>query len=249
VPKVSTVQNKKLFFFYNREMTRRNLPSSSYADIPERPGSDGDFQLSSALHQHAVCAAVQERHRVPAGHESSATARVTSPAARRSRERRSSIAVAAAERQSVLKIYTASRGFASLPAAPNPGVRPLFLQQSRQLVKKSGPAAHRLRGKQQGEYVFRWVNDYQKETIQTGIWTGEPFPIQPQTRPKPGSSWSWNVVTKRSRPLCVGNDSVVQPPVSVAVHRRRQSAEPQYHVAQTGLSFIRRPTSPIPSRT
>ena len=42
---------------------------------------------------------------------------------------------------------------------------------------------------------FRWVNDYQKEQIQTGIWTGEPFPIQPQLRPKPGSSWSWNLVT------------------------------------------------------
>ena len=42
---------------------------------------------------------------------------------------------------------------------------------------------------------FRWVNDYQKEQIQNGIWTGEPFPIQPQMRPKPGSSWSWNLVT------------------------------------------------------
>ena len=38
------------------------------------------------------------------------------------------------------------------------------------------------------------MNDYQKETIQNGIWTGEPFPIQPQMRPKPGSSWSWNLV-------------------------------------------------------
>ena len=42
---------------------------------------------------------------------------------------------------------------------------------------------------------FRWVNDYQKETIQNGIWTGEPFPMQPQARPKPGSSWAWNLVT------------------------------------------------------
>ena len=42
---------------------------------------------------------------------------------------------------------------------------------------------------------FRWVNDYQKEQNQNGIWTGEPFPIQPQERPKPGSSWSWNLVT------------------------------------------------------
>ena len=39
------------------------------------------------------------------------------------------------------------------------------------------------------------MNDYQKEQNENGIWTGEPFPIQPQMRPKPGSSWSWNLVS------------------------------------------------------
>ena len=43
IPKVSTSQNKKLFFFYNREMTRRNLPSSSYADVPNAKILSGDF--------------------------------------------------------------------------------------------------------------------------------------------------------------------------------------------------------------
>jgi hypothetical protein len=42
---------------------------------------------------------------------------------------------------------------------------------------------------------FRWVNDYQKESVANGIWGNEPFPIQEQARPKPGSSWSWNLVT------------------------------------------------------
>jgi hypothetical protein len=41
---------------------------------------------------------------------------------------------------------------------------------------------------------FRWINDYQSESVANGIWTGEPFPMQPQHRPKPGSSWSWNIV-------------------------------------------------------
>src|ERR1039457_3060563 len=43
IPKVSTNQNKKLFFFYNREMTRRNLPGSAYADIPNAKVLSGDF--------------------------------------------------------------------------------------------------------------------------------------------------------------------------------------------------------------
>ena len=41
---------------------------------------------------------------------------------------------------------------------------------------------------------FRWVNDYQKETFANGIWGGQPFPMQAQARPKPGSSWAWNLV-------------------------------------------------------
>src|SRR5215469_16653794 len=43
VPKLSPPSNKKLFFFYNREMTRRVLPSSTYADIPDAKILSGDF--------------------------------------------------------------------------------------------------------------------------------------------------------------------------------------------------------------
>ena len=43
IPKLSTKENKKLFFFYNREMTRRVLPSSAYADVPNAKIMSGDF--------------------------------------------------------------------------------------------------------------------------------------------------------------------------------------------------------------
>ena len=43
IPKLSTPSNKKVFFFYNREMTRRNLPSSSYADVPNGEILGGNF--------------------------------------------------------------------------------------------------------------------------------------------------------------------------------------------------------------
>ncbi len=41
---------------------------------------------------------------------------------------------------------------------------------------------------------FRWVNDDQYERLAGAIWGGQPFPIAPQQRPKPGSSWSWNLI-------------------------------------------------------
>src|SRR5260370_41330020 len=41
--KVPTNQTKKLFFYYKREMTRRNLPASSYTDVPNAKILSGDF--------------------------------------------------------------------------------------------------------------------------------------------------------------------------------------------------------------
>ncbi|MBV8819860.1 MAG: carboxypeptidase regulatory-like domain-containing protein, partial [Acidobacteriaceae bacterium] len=43
IPKISTPSNKKVFFFYNREMTRRNLPQTSYADVPNATILSGNF--------------------------------------------------------------------------------------------------------------------------------------------------------------------------------------------------------------
>ena len=58
-------RTRRLFFFYNREMTRRVLPSSAYADIPNATDHERRLQPVSAHHQHDVCAAVQERHGFP----------------------------------------------------------------------------------------------------------------------------------------------------------------------------------------
>src|ERR1019366_3914292 len=43
IPKLSTKANKKLFFFYDREMTRRNLPGSAYSDILNSTVLGGNF--------------------------------------------------------------------------------------------------------------------------------------------------------------------------------------------------------------
>ena len=43
LPKISTKADKRLFFFYNREMTRRDLPGSGYSDIPNSTILGGNF--------------------------------------------------------------------------------------------------------------------------------------------------------------------------------------------------------------
>ena len=43
-------------------------------------------------------------------------------------------------------------------------------------------------------FFFRWADDAQNETNLLGIFASTPYPVAPQFRAKPGSSWSWNLV-------------------------------------------------------
>jgi len=95
----------------------------------------------------------------------------------------------------MLKIYTGIPGYASLPAAPNQGYVRYSYNIPDNLVKNQDLLRVDYAINNKMNSFFRWVNDYQKETIANGIWGSEPFPIQAQYRPKPGSSWSWNLVT------------------------------------------------------
>jgi hypothetical protein len=194
VPKVSTPQNKKLFFFYNREMTRRNLPGSAYSDVPNSTILSGNFTpwLLSTNMQYAPQfkngtvfqpgsivrdGAGNIINGTPFPNNTVPTSMWNSQSA------------------SILKIYNGIPGYTGLPAAPNVGYVRYTYNNPDNLVKDQDMLRVDYAISSRVNSFFRWVNDYQKETIQTGIWTGEPFPMQPQTRPKPGSSWSWNLVT------------------------------------------------------
>ena len=43
-------------------------------------------------------------------------------------------------------------------------------------------------------FFFRWADDAQREEQDIGIFGSVPYPVYPQFRKKPGSSWSWNLV-------------------------------------------------------
>ncbi len=193
IPKVSTPKNKKVFFFYNREMTRRNLPSSAYADVPDARILSGDFSawLTNTNMQYAPQfknGTIFQPGTVRRDGAGNITNGVPYPGN----------VIPASQMQalstSLLKPYLNIPGYTGLPAAPNPGYVRYYYNNPDELEKDQDLARIDYAVSSKMNTFFRWVNDYQKETIQNGIWTGEPFPIQPQARPKPGSSWSWNIV-------------------------------------------------------
>lgn len=194
LPKVSTKSNKRMFFFYNREMTRRNLPSSSYADVPDAAILGGDFRpwLLDTNMQYAPQfknGTVFEPGSITRDGAGNITGGTPFPNNVVPQSMWQPLSA------NLLKIYTGIPGYTSLPAAPNPGYARYYYNNPDNLLKNQDLLRIDYAAGSKVNTFFRWVNDYQKETIQNGIWTGEPFPIQPQMRPKPGSSWSWNLVT------------------------------------------------------
>ena len=192
-PKISTRTDKKKFFFYNREMTRRNLPGSAYADVPNASILSGNFTpwLLSTNMQYAPQfknGTVFEPGTITRDGSGNITGGTPYPNNTVPQSQWNPMTAA------ILKIYTGIPGYGSLAASPNQGYLRYFYNNPDNLLKNQDMLRVDYTISSKMNSFFRWVNDYQKETIQTGIWSGEPFPMQPQYRPKPGSSWAWNLV-------------------------------------------------------
>ncbi len=195
IPKLSTPHDRKIFFFYNREMTRRTLPGSAYADVPNAQVLGGNFSSWIVPGSHLPYApaypvgTVFEPGTITRDSNGNITGGVPFP--------NNTVPQSMWNQQSaaLLNVYTKSiPGYASLPAAPSAGYSRYYFNNPDVLHKDQDLARVDYQVNEKFSTFFRWVNDYQKEQFQTGVWAGEPFPIQPQVRPKPGSSWSWNLV-------------------------------------------------------
>ncbi|MEI9974508.1 MAG: carboxypeptidase regulatory-like domain-containing protein [Ignavibacteriota bacterium] len=195
VPKISTRSDKRLFFFYNREMTRRNLPGSAYSDIPDATILSGNFTpwLTNNNMTYAPqfkVGTVFEPGTVTRDGSGNITGGVPYPNNTVPQSQWQPLSA------NLLKIYTGIPGYAGLPATPgNPGYSRYYYNNPDQLEKNQDMLRVDYNINSKMTSFLRWVNDYQKETYATAVWGSEPFPMQGQTRPKPGSSWSWNLVT------------------------------------------------------
>jgi hypothetical protein len=83
---------------------------------------------------------------------------------------------------------------ASLPDAPRAGFKRYYYISPNKFNKDQDLLRVDYMINQSTTSYFRWVNDDQWERLAGAIWGSQPFPIAPQERPKPGSSWSWSLV-------------------------------------------------------
>ncbi len=194
-PKVSSKDQKKLFFFYNREMTRRSIAASGskYSDIPA-PDILINGNFSAWLTDKNMDYAPQFKvgtifqpgtiKRDGAGNITGGVAFANNTVPTSMWNARSS---------ALLKLYTGVANYKSLPVASPGYVRYTFtapsnLRKDQDLLRLDYIINNRFTS------YFRWVNDYQKEENYLGVWVTHPFIVNPMNRPKPGSSWSYNLV-------------------------------------------------------
>ncbi len=209
LPKISTKANKRLFFFYNREMTRRNIPEPgpSFIDIPgAQTLVNGDFSpfLVDGIHQgpatQMTCApffvgTIFRPGTVTYGTTGNCAGQITGgtpfpgnivPPAQWN-----------GKTANLLKVFTQVPGFSSFASVGQglvrwPISRPDSLRKNQDLLRID----YNLNSTT--TTFFRWVNDDQSESFSHPIWGWQSFstfpPIGAFRRPKPGSSWSWNVV-------------------------------------------------------
>ena len=195
IPKISTKADKRMFFFYNREMTRRDLPGSAYTDVPNSTILSGNFTplllaTNMTYAPNFKNGTVFEPGTITRDGSGNVTGGIPYP--------NNTIPQSAMQPLSanILKIYTGLPGYSSLGATPGqPGYVRYYFNSPDNLVKNQDMLRVDYSINNKMTSFFRWVNDYQKETVATGIWGNEPFPLQTQTRPKPGSSWAWNLVS------------------------------------------------------
>ena len=244
MPKLSTKADKRLFFFYNREMTRRNLPGSSYADVPNSTILGGNFtpwllNTNMTYAPQFLNGTVFEPGTVTRDGSGNITGGTPYP---NNTVPQSSWQPFSANLPEDLY---GNPGYASLAATPgDPGYVRYFFNNPDNSGQEPGHAARRLQHQQQDDQFLplgERLPERNRRQRNLGLGT---FPIQTQARPKPGSSWAWNLVTTFTPTLA--SETILSynhQSQSLSVVRH-QPARSQYDRRELRPRSSRRPTLP-----
>ncbi|HXJ38323.1 MAG TPA: carboxypeptidase regulatory-like domain-containing protein, partial [Bryobacteraceae bacterium] len=201
LPKFSSGDHKKLFFFFNYEGTRatRPLNNSTFVDVPSAQILQGDFRQLYRNNADGSPQIIAGSNGVPVGtvfqpgtiiRDSSGRAIGGTPYPNNT--------IPQSQWNRNAPAFIKMLNFVNRAGAPQtPGipeqVRVPF-QPSYAFNKNAKVARVDYTISPNMNFFFRWADDAQREEQDIGIFNSLPYPIYPQYRKKPGSSWSWNLV-------------------------------------------------------
>ena len=198
IPKISSMKEPKLFFFFNYEKTLATRPSGgSFVDLPHPDVLTGDLSRLYRAGNITTAAGVDTGYRIgqvfqPGTLVREAGGRIVGgtpypgnivPRGEWSRNA-----------PAFLKVIggAAYSGLSGTPGVPEQ-VRSFF-QDTYKFNKEAKVLRLDYTISDRANFFFRWADDANHEEQGLGIFASTPYPVFPQFRRKPGSSWSYNLV-------------------------------------------------------
>ena len=196
IPKFSSGDHKKLFFFYNFEGTRATRPNPAPTtgraayDLPNPAQLTGDFSNLYKTGQIATAPQFQNGQIFQPGtitYDPNGNITGGIPYAG------NIIPAAQFSKQAPAWQKLLGRGYTFGPVTPvanDPSQVEVTFQDAYQFHKNQNAVRIDYAANDRLNMFFRWVNDSQRESQQFGIFGFNAFPVLPEYREKPGASWA-----------------------------------------------------------
>ena len=214
IPKFSSGDHKKLFFFYNYEGTRATRPNPAPTtgraayDLPAPAQLTGDFSSLYKTGQITTAPQFQNGQIFQPGtirYDGNGNIINGVPYAG------NVIPASQFSKQAPAWQKLLGRGYTFGPVTPvsgDPSQVEITFQDSYQFTKNQNAARIDYTASDKLNMFFRWVNDSQRESQQFGIFGYNAFPILPEYREKPGASWAYGINNVFSQSLT--NEAIFQ---------------------------------------
>ena len=203
VPKISTKANPRLFFFFNYEKTLATRPSGgSFVDLPHPDLLNGDLSRLYRAQPLLTTGGAQTGFQVGQVFRPGTLVRegngriIGGDPYPNNQVPRGEWSRNATGFLNVLKGAPYGSVTGGTPNTPE-GVR-TFFQDSYQFNKEGKVLRLDYNISAMHNFFFRWADDANHEAQGLGIFASTPYPVFPQFRRKPGSSWSYNLVSALS---------------------------------------------------
>lgn len=198
LPGASTRKDKKMFFFFNYEGTRAVRPlGGTFVDIPSAATLTGD--LSGLYRSGFILDANNQPTQFRNGQIFRPGSLVRGPGGRiigGDPYLNNQIPQAEWSRNAAgfIKLLALPNRATAIPTPNSPEQVRLPFQNSYGFNKDAKVLRYDWAISPKANFFFRWADDAQNETNLLGIFASTPYPVAPQFRAKPGSSWSWNMI-------------------------------------------------------
>ncbi len=198
IPKLSSRKDPKLFFFFNYEKTLATRPSGgTFVDLPHPDILTGDLSRLYRAGNILTAQGVDTGFRIGQVFQPGSLVREAGGRIIGGQPYIGNIIPRtqwANNTPAFLKVIGGAQYAGTIPTPNVPETVRSFFQDTYKFNKEGKVLRLDYTISDRANFFFRWADDANHEEQGLGIFASTPYPVFPQFRRKPGSSWSYNLV-------------------------------------------------------